>query len=97
MMLWSGVSIARENNDRLSLLSLGMEQLNLPNLLLFAGEDSESDAIETMYDLLSYVAERGEPLPEGHTVGRSNDQRLPVRYVQSPVDSKRKVWRVELP
>jgi hypothetical protein len=97
MMLWSGVSISCEKDGRLSLLSLGMEQLNLPNLLLVAGEDSGSVAIETMYDLLSYVAERGEPLPEGDTVGRTNDERLRVHYVRSPIDSKKKVWRVELP
>ena len=97
MVLWSGISIARERDGRLSLLSLGMEQLNLPNLLLVVGNTSEGDAIETMYDLLSYVAERGEPLPEGDTVGRSNDERLSVHYVKSPVDSKKKVWRVELP
>lgn len=97
MMLWSGVSIAREKDGRLSLLSLGMEQLNLPDLLLVAGETSESVAIETMYDLLSYVAERGEPLPEGDTIGRTNEERLAVHYVKSPVDSEKKVWRVELP
>lgn len=97
MMLWSGVSIAQEKDDRLSLLSLGMEQLDLPNLLLVVGKGSKSVAIETMYDLLAYVAERGEPLPEGDTVGRTNNERLPVHYVKSPVDSKKKVWRVELP
>lgn len=97
MMLWSGVSIAREKDGRLSLLSLGMEQLDLPNLFLIASEGSESVAMETMYDLLAYVAERGKPLPEGDTVGRTNNERLPVHYVESPVDSKKRVWRVELP
>lgn len=97
MMLWSGVSIAQEKDGRPSLLSLGMEQLNLPDLLLVAGTGSKSVAIETMYDLLAYVAERGDPLPEGDTVGRTSDERLPVHYVKSPVDSKKKVWRVELP
>jgi len=97
MMLWSGVSIAREEDGRLSLLSLGMEQLNLPNLLLVAGTSSESVALETMFDLLAYVAERGEPLSEADTVGKTADEKLPVRYVPSPVDSSKKVWRVELP
>lgn len=97
MMLWSGVSIAREKDGRLSFLSLGMEQLKLPNLLLVAGESSKAVAVETLYDLLAYVAERGQPLPEGDTVGRSNDERLPVHYVESPINPKKKVWRVELP
>ncbi len=98
MTLWSGFSMAREEDGRFSILSLGMDrQLGLPDLLLVADEDSVNSAMEWMYDLLFYVAERGEPLPEGDTLGRSGDERLPVHYVRSPVDRKKKVWRVEIP
>jgi len=97
IMLWSGVSIAREGDGRLSLLSLGMKQLGLPDLLLVAGESSEPLALETMINLLGYVAELGEQLPEGDTVGRSAEERLTVSYVQSPVDPGKKVWRVVMP
>ena len=97
MMLWSGVSIVRGEDGRLSLLSLGMEQFDLPNLLLVSGKDSETSAVETMYDLLTYVVTHGEPLPEGNTVGRTGDEHLPVHYVPSPIDPDKTVWRVELP
>ena len=97
LMLWSGVSVARESDGRLSLLSLGMKQLDLPDLLLVAGKSSQDAALETMFLLLAYLAERGEALPEGDTVGRTDDEMLPVRYVTSPVDPSTKVWRVELP
>jgi hypothetical protein len=95
LLLWTGVSVAREADGRLSLLSLGMQQLNLPNLLLVSS--SEDDPLETFFDLLAYVAQRGEAIPDGDTVGRSARERLKVRYVQSPVDPEAKVWRVELP
>lgn len=42
------------------------------------------------------LAERGTPLPDGDTVGRTNDERFPVHYVTSPVDLKKRVWRVEI-
>lgn len=96
MMLWTGVSLAREGDGRLSLLSLGMKQLNLPDLLLIAPKSAGNSALETFFDLLSYVASRGKALPEGDTVGRTPNEKLPVRYVPSPLDPKRKVWRVEL-
>lgn len=97
IMLWSGVSLAREPDGRLSLLSLGMEQLNLPDLLLVAPKSmSGNDALETFFDLLAYVADRGKRLPEGDTVGRTADERLPVRYVSSPVDAGKQVLRVEI-
>jgi hypothetical protein len=97
IMLWSGVSVAHEKDGRLSLLSLGMEQLGLPDLLLVVGESSADNAIETLFDLLAYAANRGEAIPEGDTVGRTAEEQLPVRYVRSPIDSGTKVWRVELP
>src|SRR5262245_37996742 len=84
--LWTGVSVAREPDGRLSLLSLGMKQLNLPDLLLVAPMSASNDALMTMFDFLSYVAERGKPIPEGDTIGRTAEERLPVRYVPSPID-----------
>jgi len=96
MMLWTGISLAREPDGRLSMLSLGMGQLNLPDLLLVVAEPSEDTALETFFDLLAYVASRGEPLPEGDTVGRTADEKLPVHYVESPIGSGEQVWRVEV-
>ncbi len=97
IMLWSGLSVARDSEGRLSLLSLGMKQLHLPDLLLVASEASEDSALETFFDLLGYLAARGKPLPEGDTVGRTAQERLRVHYVPSPVDPTARVWRVELP
>jgi hypothetical protein len=94
--LWSGVSIAREADGRLSLLSLGMKQLELPDLLLVAPSGKADEALPMLYDLLAYVVSRGRPLADGDTVGRVAAEKLPVHYVPSPVDPKVKVWRVEL-
>jgi uncharacterized protein DUF4261 len=98
LMLWTGVSIAREPDGRLSLLSLGMQkQLELPDLLLVAPKSMRGgEALGTFFDLLAYLADRGEPLPEGDTVGRTAEEKLPVRYVPSPVSPDKSVWRVEI-
>jgi hypothetical protein len=94
--LWSGVSIAREADGRLSLLSLGMKQLELPDLLLVVPSGKTDEALPTLYDLLAYVVSRGRPLTDGDTVGRTAAEKLPVHYVPSPIDPKVKVLRVEL-
>jgi hypothetical protein len=97
LTLWTGVSIAREPSGRLSLLSLGMQQLDLPDLLLTAPAKTDmEEVLGTFFDLLSYVAQRGEPLPEGDTVGREDGDRVPVHYVPSPLDKNKQVWRIEL-
>jgi len=95
LMLWTGISIAREG-ARYGLLSLGMSQFELPDLLLVVPPAKTDEAIPFMLDLLGMVVRDGKPLPEGDTVGRSATEKLPVRYVPSPVDPKAKVWRVEM-
>jgi hypothetical protein len=95
LVLWIGVSIAREGK-RYNLLSYGMNQFELPDLLLVAPHAKSNDAIPFMLDLLGMVVEGGKPLPEGDTVGRSAAEKLAVHYVSSPVDPKAKVWRVEM-
>src|SRR5262249_38837257 len=95
LMLWTGISIARDG-ERYSLLSLGMKQFALPDLLLVVPPAKTDDAIPFMLDLLGMVVHGGKPLPEGDTVGRSATEKLPVHYVRSPVDPNAKVWRVEM-
>jgi hypothetical protein len=97
IMLWTGLSIAREEDGRHSVLSLGMKQLNLPDLLLVAPKSASTEVLTTFWDLLNYVAELGKPIPEGDTVGRTENERIPVHYVPSPIDPSIKVWRIELP
>lgn len=94
IMLWNGVSLAKEPDGRLSLLSLGMKQLELPDLWLIAPKDSEP--LEWFFNLLSYVASEGKAIPDGDTIGRTADEKIPVRYVPSPVDGTTKVSRIEL-
>ncbi len=96
MMVWTGVSRARDADGRMSFLSLGMGQLGLPDLLLVASKQAAHDALPFFFDLLASVAKEGKPIPEGDTVGRTDDERLPVHYEASPTDPERQVWRVEL-
>jgi hypothetical protein len=94
--LWTGLSLARESDGRFSLLSLGMKQLHLPDLLLVGPPDQADGMLLTFFDLLLYLATRGTPIPEGDTVGRTPEERLTVHYIPSPVDPAVQVWRVEL-
>jgi hypothetical protein len=96
VMLWNGISIADGGPGRLSMLSLGMEQLGLPNLMLTTPSERGNAAIEMMLDLLNFLIERGEPIPEGDTIGFTAEQRLPIRYETSPIDPEKQVWCVDL-
>ena len=96
IMLWNGLSRSLESDGRMSFLSYGMAQLGLPNLYLIAAADKAGESLGTFFDLLTYVANRGEPIPEGDTVGSTEDEHIEVNYVPSPTNDGSTVWRVRL-
>ncbi len=94
--LWNGVSIAA-NEERVSLLSLGMKQLGQPNLKLTGPRAEGTELVGYFFNLLEYAAKRGAPVAEGETVGRSAQEKLVVRHEPSPVADGETVWCVDLP
>lgn len=93
--VWVGLSFAGTKKG-FEVLSLGMHQLALPDLLLKTPSVSGGE-FEFFYDLLAYVARRGKKLPDGERVGRDDSEKLKVKYVKSPIDPKTEVWSVTLP
>lgn len=71
-----------------------MKQLELPDLWLIAPKESEP--LEWFFNLLSYVASEGKAIPDGDTIGRTADEKIPVRYVPSPIDATTRVARIEI-
>lgn len=94
--LWNGVSIAA-NQERVSLLSLGMQQLGQPNLELTGPRGDGNALIGYFFNLLEYAAKRGGPVADGDTVGRSAEEKLVVRHEPSPIAEGETVWCVDLP
>lgn len=96
VMLWAGVSLARQGGE-ISLLSRGLpEQVGMPDLLLTAPSAQGNEALGFFFDLLSYMVRRGRAPAEGESVGRSAEEKLFVRYVPSPAGDDVTVMRVAL-
>ncbi|MGV3620046.1 MAG: DUF4261 domain-containing protein [Archangium sp.] len=93
--VWVGLSFAGTRSG-FEILSLGMKQLGLPDLLL-KSPTVGGDEFSFFYDLLAYVARLGKKLPDGDSVGRNAKEKLKVKYVKSPIDPKVDVWSVTLP
>ena len=93
--VWVGVSVAKTAAGN-QLLSVGMHQLGLPDLLMNVGT-LDGGLFEFFYDLLAYVVRGGKRLPEGDSVGRTDEEKLKVKYVRSPLDPDAEVWSVTLP
>jgi hypothetical protein len=97
LMLWTGISVAQEPDGPTSILSLGAEAtVGIPDMIVSAPPARGNDPLVFLFDMLSYVASRGAPLPDGDTVGRNADERLRVHYVASPIDPASQVARIDL-
>lgn len=95
--LWLGVSYAPERSG-VSFLTFGVRsQFQLLDLKVWSPNEDQHDALEYTFNLASYVIGHGNPIAAGETVGRTNDERLIVRYEQSPVRSTEQVMCVDLP
>ncbi len=95
--LWTGLSVATPAPDRVSLLSLGMRALGLPNLELVAPRRESENALAFFFDLLGYVVRRGAPIPDGDSLGRTAEEKLVARYIPSPILEGDEVLYLELP
>ena len=71
-------------------------QLALPEFYLMTPPEKSGESISWFYDLLGYVAERGEPIPNGDTVGVDENHRLQVEYTNSPADDGSVVWSIRV-
>ena len=94
--LWVGVSVTPEPGGRTSLLSFGMQQISLPDLLLVTPSADLADSVDFFFSALATIAERGRPPEEGETIARSLLSRPRVHFAASPVDPKVRVWKLEV-
>jgi hypothetical protein len=98
LMVWTGISLAQEPSGRVSLLTLGIENmLGLPDVLVGAARGKANAALGFAFDILAYIIDRGSALPDGDTIGRTATEKRQVRYVPAPHDASRRVMRIDLP
>ena len=94
--LWSGVSLAEAENERINMLSLGGEVLGVPDLMIEAPQDGIEGALGFLFDLLDFTTQNGGGIADGETVGRTDDEQLVVKHVPSPVAVDELVQFIEL-
>jgi hypothetical protein len=96
LLLWSGVSIARGASE-VSLLTTGLRQFGVPELMVVAKPGAGNEALAYLFDLGGYVVQRGEAIPDGDTVGRTAEEKMRVEYQVSPFNEAEQVAVVRLP
>ncbi len=93
--LWTGVRVMT-TGAAVEFLTLGLEALQLPELLVSAPANQREDALSFLFVVAGYLAHRGEAIAAGETVGRSATESYVVAHVPSPLDPAKQVMRVDM-
>ncbi len=79
------------------LLSTGLRQFGLPEMMITAPRSGSGGALAYLFDMAAYVVRRGQAIPENDTVGRTATEKLRVRYQPSPVLPDERIAVIDLP
>jgi hypothetical protein len=90
------VSVARESNDRMSLLTHGMRRHGREEILVTCAQAGEG-APDFLYSIAGWLLEEpGQELPTGDTVGRDENEKVKVQRVPNPSGEPGDVIRLDL-
>jgi hypothetical protein len=92
----TGLSLAKESEGRVSVLTTGLRRLGLREFLVTVPIREIQPGIDYVLDLVGYVVDRREQIANGETVGRSVEERLLVTHRKSPVSDSEDVVTLDL-
>lgn len=95
-VLVTGVSLAKDSDTKVSALTKGLQRLDLCEFLVTIPISSLEADIGYLFDLVEYVVKRRNQLGDGETIGRTQEERIRVKYCPSPVDPTLQVATLDL-
>ena len=93
--LWIDHRIWREGTE-VCFATTGLHAFDLPELEAAGRTWQSDDVFEFCQNLVTYAIQRGSPIPDGDTVGRTADEKIKVRHVPSMWEREGPVMKVRL-
>ncbi len=95
--MWSGIDLDVAGDGRNLVLSTGMRQFGLPEVVVSTAQMTPHQAFDRIVDIMFYVMTRGAPLADGESLGLGGDRRVQVRSAPHPRDPKARVIQIDDP
>jgi len=86
---------AGDMNGQVSGYSSGLDALGFMDIEVFGFNGPAVELMGWIYDLATYIVDRGQVINHGETVGQTAEERIPVRHARSSFDRKQTVMRIE--
>lgn len=94
--LWIDFRIQRMDGGTCRLLTTGMEEFGKMELEIAPASMRPSEMLELGYGIAAYVLTSGADIRDGHTIGRSETEKIRIRFARSMWDRPGRVMRLEM-
>jgi hypothetical protein len=95
---WVAFWPIRLDDGRPGLVTHGLAHFDQNEMIIVGGTDAKLGTLfELAVDAAHYVLVNGPILEDGHTFGRTETEKLPVRHVPAPWDASETVVQLEMP
>ena len=93
--LWLSVFLGQNEDGTTVGFTRGMEMFDLMDFVTENATDSPAELSKRFYGLADYLVEHGPVIEDGHTIGEDTDERIEVRYCDSPFGHENRVMRLD--
>jgi len=83
-----------DDNDEVSLYTLGMNQFGLMEIEVDHSTMELSDLFEYVCNVAHYLVMSGPVIDDGETIGADENEKITVRHQPSMIDKTRKVYKI---
>jgi hypothetical protein len=81
--LWIDMRIWGDKDRRVFFATTGLSAFGLPEIEVDGARWNPGELMEFCGNIITYVINRGEPLPDGDTIGRSDTEKIQIRHAPS--------------
>ncbi len=93
--LWIDFRIERNDDGTLRLFTTGMKALDKLEIEIPRSRRESAEVFNFACAIADYILSRGAEIRDGHTVGRSEEEKVPAAHAPSMWDSKLTVLRLD--
>lgn len=95
VFLWMDFRVQKSDDGDVNVLTTGLVEFGRPEIEILESRHDAEDVLTLLFDLVPYLLESGDVIKEGETIGRSEEEKLPVHFVPSKWDRPGDVMRID--
>ncbi|MBN1699917.1 MAG: DUF4261 domain-containing protein [Spirochaetales bacterium] len=94
--VWINICVYKNENNRINVYTIGMKVFSYPEYEIINLKMNREDAYYFLLDFLNSLLTTGVKLKDGDTIGRDENEKFKVHYIESFINGDSKVMKIEM-